>query len=133
MYLAQKHLNRRTALKGLGATVALPFLEAMVPARTALAKTAAAPRVRLAAFEMVHGSAGATVVGLQKNMWSPAAKASIALATVEMPWGRPGDELYAEIFYQKELKWSRVMARCRVVEGAFFDPPRRRLTPAADR
>jgi len=73
MFVTQKHLSRRAALKGLGVTVALPFLEAMVPARTALAKTAATNRVRLAAIEMVHGSAGATVVGLQKNMWSPAA------------------------------------------------------------
>jgi aminomethyltransferase len=67
------------------------------------------------------------------SMWSPAAKASIALASVKMPWGGPGEELLAEIYYQKELKWNRFMARCRVVEGAFFDPPRRRATPAADR
>jgi Protein of unknown function (DUF1552) len=73
MFITQKHLSRRTALKGLGVTVALPFLEAMVPARTALAKTVAASRVRLAAIEMVHGSAGATAIGLQKHMWSPAA------------------------------------------------------------
>lgn len=65
-------------------------------------------------------------------MWSPAAKANIALGTVEMPWGKPGDELWAEIYYQKELKWNRAMARCRVVEGAFFDPPRRRQTPAGN-
>jgi aminomethyltransferase len=65
-------------------------------------------------------------------MWSPAAKASIALASVTMPWGRPDDELYAEIYYQKELKWNRFMARCRVVDGAFYDPVRRRLTPAPD-
>jgi aminomethyltransferase len=65
-------------------------------------------------------------------MWSPAAKASIALASVAMPWGRPGDELYAEIYYQKELKWSRITERCRVIEGAFYDPPRRRQTPAPD-
>ena len=64
--------------------------------------------------------------------WSPSAKANIALATLNMPWGRPGEELWAEIYYQRELKWSKVMARCRVVEGAFFDPPRRRATPAAD-
>lgn len=64
--------------------------------------------------------------------WSPSAKSNIALASMHMPWGRPGDELWAEIYYQRELKWSRVMARCRVVEGAFFDPPRRRATPAAD-
>jgi hypothetical protein len=72
MFITQKHLARRTVLRGLGATVALPFLEAMVPARTALAKTAAG-RVRLACIEMVHGSAGATAIGLQKHMWSPAA------------------------------------------------------------
>lgn len=64
--------------------------------------------------------------------WSPSAKANIALASMHMPWGRPADELWAEIYYQRELKWSRVMARCRVVAGAFFDPPRRRATPAAD-
>ncbi|HEV7432276.1 MAG TPA: aminomethyltransferase family protein [Steroidobacteraceae bacterium] len=66
------------------------------------------------------------------SMWSPAAKASIALASVRMPWGKSGEELFAEIYYQKELKWSRFMARCRVVEGAFYDPARRRLTPAPD-
>jgi aminomethyltransferase len=66
------------------------------------------------------------------SMWSPAAKASIALASVRMPWGKPGEELLAEIFYQKELKWNRFMARCRVVDSAFYDPARRRLTPAPD-
>src|SRR5262245_20190901 len=72
MYISQKHLSRRTVLRGLGVTVALPFLEAMVPARRALAQTTAG-KVRLAAIEMVHGSAGATAIGLQKNLWSPAA------------------------------------------------------------
>jgi aminomethyltransferase len=67
------------------------------------------------------------------SMWSPAAKASIALASVRMPWGKSGEELFAEIFYQKELKWNRFMARCRVVDGAFYDPARRRQTPAPDR
>lgn len=67
------------------------------------------------------------------SMWSPAAKASIALASVRMPWGKAGEELFAEIFYQKELKWNRFMARCRVVDGAFYDPARRRQTPAPDR
>ncbi len=65
-------------------------------------------------------------------MWSPSAKTNIALASVRTPWGAPGDELWAEIYYQKELKWNRTMARCRVIEGSFFDPPRRRATPAPD-
>jgi hypothetical protein len=73
MYLTKKHISRRTALKGVGVTVALPFLDAMVPARTLLAKTAAAGKTRLSAIEMVHGSAGATQLGLAKNLWSPAA------------------------------------------------------------
>ena len=72
MFIRQTHLSRRTVLRGLGVTVALPFLEAMVPAGRVLAKTTAG-KVRLAAIEMVHGSAGATAIGLQKNMWSPAA------------------------------------------------------------
>ena len=70
------------------------------------------------------------VIGaVTSSMWSPMAKASIALASVRQPWGRPGDELWAEIYYQKELKWNRFNARCRVVEGAFYQPPRRRATP----
>jgi hypothetical protein len=55
----------------MGATVALPLLEAMVPARAA-ARTVAASQPRLIAIEMVHGSAGATAFGMQKNLWSPA-------------------------------------------------------------
>ena len=73
MYLTKRHLSRRDVLRGVGATIALPFLEAMVPARTLLAKTAAAGRVRLSCIEMVHGAAGSTAYGLAKNLWSPAA------------------------------------------------------------
>jgi hypothetical protein len=73
MFITQKHISRRTALKGMGATIALPFLDAMVPARTLLARTAAAGRTRLSCIEMVHGAAGSTAHGLAKHMWSPAA------------------------------------------------------------
>jgi hypothetical protein len=72
MFITSKHISRREALRGLGVTVALPFLDAMVPARSILAKSAARP-TRLACIEMVHGSAGATKIGAEKNMWSPAA------------------------------------------------------------
>jgi aminomethyltransferase len=81
----------------------------------------------------VYDSRRTNIGVVTSSMWSPAAKASIALASVKMPWGVPGEELSAEIYYQKELKWNRFMARCRVIEGPFFDPPRRRATPAADR
>jgi Protein of unknown function (DUF1552) len=72
MYLTRKHLHRRTLLKGLGATIALPLLDAMVPAGRVFAATGAR-KMRLVAMEMVHGCAGSTAVGLKKNLWSPAA------------------------------------------------------------
>jgi hypothetical protein len=73
MVITEKHLSRRTILRGMGVTMALPLLDAMLPAGKAYAKTAAAARkVRFSAIEMVHGSAGATKFGLEKNMWSPA-------------------------------------------------------------
>src|SRR5512143_533192 len=47
MFLTRKHLSRRMVLKGAGATIALPLLDAMIPAGTALAQTAAAASTRV--------------------------------------------------------------------------------------
>jgi Protein of unknown function (DUF1552) len=57
-------------LKGLGATIALPLLDAMIPVRAAAA--ASTRKLRLVAMEMVHGAAGSTTFGLKTNLWSPA-------------------------------------------------------------
>ena len=43
MFITKKHIPRRTFLRGAGVTLALPFLESMLPAQTPLSKTAAAP------------------------------------------------------------------------------------------
>jgi hypothetical protein len=56
MFIARKHLDRRTFLKGAGAALALPLLDAMIPARTALAQTAAAPRLRMGFVYFPHGA-----------------------------------------------------------------------------
>jgi aminomethyltransferase len=64
--------------------------------------------------------------------WSPTTKSNLALASLNTPWGQPGQELSAEIYYIRELQWTRVMMRCRVVKEAFFDPERRHVTPAWD-
>ena len=85
MYLTKKHISRRTVLRGMGVTVALPFLDAMVPARTLLAKTAAAGKTRLSCIEMVHGAAGSTVHGLAKNMWSPGSRRARVRSRAEQP------------------------------------------------
>ncbi|HEX3645872.1 MAG TPA: DUF1552 domain-containing protein [Vicinamibacterales bacterium] len=68
-----KPLSRRHVLKGMGVTVALPFLEAMVPARRASGAVAAMKKTRLVCVEMVHGSAGSSAIGVRKNLWAPAA------------------------------------------------------------
>jgi len=57
MFLTKKHISRRTVLRGAGATLALPFLEAMVPAATALAQTAAAGTPRFVGMFVPHGMA----------------------------------------------------------------------------
>jgi hypothetical protein len=56
MFLTRKHINRRAVLKAAGVTLGLPFLEAMVPAGTALAQTAAVPKLRAAFFYIPHGA-----------------------------------------------------------------------------
>src|SRR5712691_3823557 len=58
MFVSKKHIPRRTFLRGAGVTLALPLLEAMVPAATALAQTAAAPsRNRFVGMFFPHGMA----------------------------------------------------------------------------
>ncbi len=71
MYITGNHLSRRTVLRGMGVSLALPFLDAMAPAMAATRRTAAAPRTRFAAIEMVHGSAGSTGPGTRHHYWSP--------------------------------------------------------------
>jgi hypothetical protein len=56
MFLFKKHLSRRAVLKGAGATIALPLLDAMIPAGTLLAQTAAAPSPRLGFIYFPHGA-----------------------------------------------------------------------------
>jgi Protein of unknown function (DUF1552) len=57
MYISKKHIRRRTFLRGAGMTLALPLLESMVPAATALAQTAAAPKSRFMGIFFPHGMA----------------------------------------------------------------------------
>jgi hypothetical protein len=56
MFISKKHLSRRTLLQGAGASIALPLLDAMIPASTALAQTAAAPSPRLGFVYFPHGA-----------------------------------------------------------------------------
>jgi hypothetical protein len=56
-FITKKHLSRRAVLRGVGATIALPLLDSMVPAQTPLAKTAGAAKSRVGAIYVPHGAA----------------------------------------------------------------------------
>jgi len=64
MFLTRKHLPRRTVLRGIGATLALPLLDSMVPALTAQSRTAAAPTRRFGAVFVPMGE--------RPSHWTPA-------------------------------------------------------------
>jgi hypothetical protein len=65
MFITKKSLPRRTFLRGVGATLALPLLDSMIPARTLLAQTAAKPLPRLGFVYVPHGAI--------MDKWTPAA------------------------------------------------------------
>src|SRR5437868_14553994 len=89
MFITKKHLSRRTVLKGAGVNLALPFLSAMVPAGTALAQTAAAPKLRTGFFYLPHGAIMYnTSHGPAMDKWTPSGsgadfKLSPILASLE--------------------------------------------------
>jgi hypothetical protein len=71
MFITKKHLSRRTVLKGAGVALALPFLDAMVPAATAQSQTAAAGKLRAGFFYIPHGAIqGNTAHGPAMDRWT---------------------------------------------------------------
>src|SRR5215831_7469337 len=64
MFITKRHLPRRTFLRGVGTAVALPLLDSMIPARTALAQTAAKPTPHMGFIYFPHGA-------IMEN-WTPA-------------------------------------------------------------
>jgi hypothetical protein len=72
MFLTKKHIARRTVLKAAGVKLALPLLDAMVPAGTALAQTAAVPKLRTGFFYIPHGAIMYnTSHGPAMDKWTP--------------------------------------------------------------
>ena len=72
MFLTKKHLSRRTVLRAAGVSLGLPLLDAMIPAGTALAQTAAAPKLRAGFFYLPHGAImWNTAHGAAMDRWTP--------------------------------------------------------------
>ncbi len=67
-FLTKKYLPRRTFLRGMGVTLALPLLDSMIPAGTALVRTAALPKSRFCGIYIPHGAT--------MDKWTPATEGS---------------------------------------------------------
>ena len=137
MFLTKKHLSRRTILRGMGAAVALPFLESMVPAQTPMSQTAVKPKSRLACLEMVHGAAGSTVEGTEKHYWSPAkAGSDFEMGESLMPLTPFRD--YVTIISHTDLKPATAWAPAEVggdhfrSSAAFLTASHAKMTEGAD-
>ena len=88
MYVTKTSLSRRTVLRGMGAAVALPLLDAMVPALTATQKTAANPKLRFGAVYIPNG----TILGSPQftDMWTPSTAGSgFEFSPILKPLGGP--------------------------------------------
>src|SRR5438046_6695929 len=89
MFITKKHIHRRAVLKAAGVALGLPFLDAMVPAGTALTQTAAVPKLRTGFFYIPHGAImGNTSHGPALDKWTPSGsgadfKLSPILASLE--------------------------------------------------
>src|SRR5580700_9868266 len=77
MFITKKHMSRRTVLRSATATLALPLLDAMIPASTALAQTAASPKPRFVGCFVPHGAA--------PGYWVPEKEGALS-ATLPFNW-----------------------------------------------
>src|SRR5712691_5556835 len=74
MIITKKYLPRRTVLRGLGATIALPLLDGMVPAFAALRNSAARPVRRLSVVYVP--------MGMNMAKWTPAVEGALELSPI---------------------------------------------------
>jgi hypothetical protein len=77
MFVTKKHLPRRTFLKGVGVSLALPLLDSMIPARTLLAQTVARPLPRLGFVYVPHGAI--------MDKWTPATEGAFEFTPILKP------------------------------------------------
>jgi len=72
---------------------------------------------------------GQRIGTIKTTIWSPILKANLAMADIEYRDGKPPAEIWAEIYYQKELEWKSTWARCEISNKPFWAPERKTATP----
>ena len=78
---------------------------------------------------LYDGKNGKRIGTIKTTIWSPLLKANLAMADVEYQNGVEPSEVWAEIYYQKELEWRATWARCHISDKPFWAPQRKSLTP----
>ena len=122
MIITRKSLPRRTFLRGIGATVALPLLDAMVPAMTALASTAARPVRRLGYIFIPMGS--------DINRWTPPGEDSLTeLSPILKPLERVKDYVTAVTNMELKLAYPGTHATS---NSAYLSCAKAKLTESTD-
>ena len=114
MFITKKHLPRRTFLRGMGVTLALPLLDSMVPAQTPLAKTAAVSKTRFCGIYVPHGAT--------MDKWTPAQEGSAFEFSESL---KPLEKLRDRLCVVTQSGASqRLAASARMLERITPDPPR---------
>ena len=78
---------------------------------------------------LYDGKNGRRIGTIKTNIWSPVLKANLAIADIEFKNGVQPREIWAEIYYQKELEWRATWAKCTVSEDPFWNHARRSAMP----
>jgi aminomethyltransferase len=78
---------------------------------------------------LYDGKKGRRIGTIKTQIWSPILKANLAMADVEYRNGKLPVQIWAEIYYQKELEWQVTWAQCRISDVPFWTHPRRSATP----
>jgi aminomethyltransferase len=78
---------------------------------------------------LYDGKNGKRIGTIKTTIWSPILKANLAMADIEYADGKKPGEIWAEIYYQKELEWRATWARCTVSATPFWSPARKAATP----
>ena len=78
---------------------------------------------------LYDGKNGKHIGTIKTAIWSPILKSNLAMAEIEYADGKKPKEIWAQIYYQKELEWGVIWKRCTVSARPFWNPPRRNATP----
>ena len=129
MIITKKALGRRTFLRGTGAVIALPLLDAMIPSFTALAATAAKPVRRLGFIYIPMGCAGATAGPIK--YWTPAAEGRITeLSSTLSPLTPFIDQL--TVLTNLELKLAYSPGNHATSNSTFLSAAKAKMTEGSD-